>query len=71
MQRQEDVKKMAITKAAYEAQKRYDEKTSKRINLKLHKELDNDIIQRLRNEESMQGYIKRLIREDIKRCDNI
>ena len=37
----------------------------KGIYLKLNKEDDNDVIGRLEKQENKQGYIKRLIRDDI------
>jgi len=46
-------------------QERYDQKTARRIMLKLNKNTDADVIEKLESESSMQGYIKRLIREDI------
>lgn len=49
------------------AQARYDAKTARRVCLKLNKKTDADVLQRLDEVESKQGYIKRLIREDIAR----
>lgn len=48
----------------------YDRENTRRINLKLNNKTDADIIQRLeamKNGEGIQGYLKRLIREDMKR----
>ena len=39
----------------------------RRFGLKLNINTDADIIDQLEKQESMQGYIKKLIREDIKR----
>ena len=39
----------------------------RRFGLKLNINTDADIIDQLEKQESMQGYIKQLIREDIKR----
>lgn len=54
-----------------EAQKRatlkYDAKSTKQYHLKLNLGTDADIIAELEKQESIQGYIKRLIREDIAR----
>ena len=47
------------------AQKKYDEKNTKQIILRLNKNTDADVIQKLESVESKQGYIRRLIREDI------
>ena len=48
-----------------EIQARYDKTHTRRINLKLNLELDADILQKLDSVESMQGYIKDLIRADL------
>lgn len=54
---------------ASEAQNRavakYDAENTTQIHLKLNDKTDADILQRLDEVESKQGYIKRLIREDI------
>lgn len=56
---------------ATEAQKRavakYDADNTKKIVLKLNLKTDADILQRLQEVETKQGYIKRLIRDDIQR----
>ena len=58
-----------MAKTTSEAQKRavlkYDAKNTKQYHLKLNLKTDADIIQRLEEQESVQGYIKDLIREDI------
>ena len=46
-------------------QERYDERTARRISLKLNKITDADVLEKLESVESMQGYIKFLIRADI------
>jgi hypothetical protein len=52
-----------------EAQKRavlkYDAANTKQIHLKLNLQTDADILARLQEVDSIQGYIKRLIRDDI------
>lgn len=58
-----------MTEAQKRAQKRYDEANRERwrmINLKLNKDTDADIIEKLESEGSMNGYIKKLIRKDMK-----
>lgn len=50
-----------------EYQARYDSKNTTRIGLKLNNRTDADILEMLASVDSMQGYIKELIREDIKR----
>ena len=49
---------------------KYDRENTRRINLKLNNKTDADIIKRLeslKETEGIQGYLKRLIREDIAR----
>lgn len=48
------------------AKARYDAKTAKHISLKLNLNTDKDIIDLLAKQENIQGYLKRLIREDMK-----
>jgi len=55
------------TDAAKAAKARYDAKTAKYISLKLNSNTDKDIINHLESQENIQGYLKRLIREDMKR----
>ena len=45
----------------------YDKKNTRRINLKLNNKTDADILLWLESQESIQGSIKRLIREEIER----
>lgn len=56
-----------------ESQKRavakYDANHTKQIKLKLNLKTDADILAKLEEVESKQGYIKSLIRADIKRQD--
>ena len=47
------------------AKERYDERTARRVSLKLNKNTDADILQKLESVSSMQGYIKAMIRADI------
>lgn len=47
------------------AKERYDARTAVRISLKLNRRTDADVLQRLDEVPSKQGYIKELIREDI------
>ena len=43
----------------------YDKENTRRINLKLNIKTDADIIQRLKAQENIQGYLKHLIRKDM------
>ena len=47
-----------------ENQAKYDKNHTRRIHLKLNLKLDADILQKLDSVDSMQGYIKDLIRAD-------
>ena len=58
---------MKKTEAQLRASKKYDKEHTKQINLKLNLETDADILARLEEVASKQGYIKELIREDIKK----
>lgn len=49
------------------SQLKYDNEHCRTYHMKLHLENDADIIEKLASVPSMQGYIKRLIREDIAR----
>jgi len=54
---------MSVKKST--AKERYDARTAVRISLKLNKGTDADVLQRLEDVPSKQGYIKTLIRADI------
>lgn len=45
---------------------KYDKNNTKGMYLKLNLKTDKDIIERLDKEENKQGYIKQLIRNDLK-----
>ena len=51
------------------AKARYDAKTAKYISLKLNQNTDADILEHLAKQENIQGYLKRLIREDMKNAE--
>lgn len=56
------------TEAQKRAQKKYDEANKDKfrmIHLKLNREQDSDIIQKLEQVPNIQGYIKELIRADL------
>ena len=59
-------KKRPLTKKSQlKAQKKYDKVNTKSYCMKLNMTTDKDIIERLQEKESVQGYIKELIRRDI------
>lgn len=48
-------------------QAKYDKNNTERVFIKLNKKTDADILEQLNNSGNKQGYIKQLIREDIKK----
>ena len=61
---------MSRSEALKKAQEKYKKESTTIINMRLHNERDSDIIDRLNNVASKQGYIKQLIREDIAKRPN-
>lgn len=56
------------TDAAKAAKARYDSKTARYFSLKLNTNTDKDILKHLESQdEKIQTYLKRLIREDMKK----
>lgn len=55
------------SESAKAAKARYDAKTARYFSLKLNRNTDSEIIEHLEHQESIQAYLKRLIREDMKR----
>lgn len=53
------------TEAAKRAKKKYDQKYTKMVSLKLNKKYDTDILEHLDQVDNKQSYIKALIRQDI------
>ena len=54
-------------RAQNEAKARYDAQNARHISMKFNKKTDADILAKFDEQESVQRYIKRLIREDIAR----
>lgn len=54
-----------LTDAKRRAIKKYDAKSTRQIHLKLNLKTDKDILDKLDSVESIQGYIKELIRLDM------
>ena len=46
---------------------KYDRENTKRVYIKLNKNTDKDILDYLDSKSNKQGYIKKLIRKDMKR----
>ena len=62
---------MTKSQAKYTAYKTaWDQKNTRQYKLKLNKRTDEDIINWLDDHENKQEYIKRLIREDIRRVND-
>lgn len=55
------------SEAQIRASIKYNAKMIKQIKLALNKETDADIIEWLGQQDNMQGYIKNLIREDMRK----
>lgn len=55
------------TEAQIKAQRKYDAENTRQLHLKLNRRTDRDVLARLDEVPSKQGYIKRLIREDLQR----
>lgn len=55
------------TEAQIKAQRKYDAENTRQVHLKLNRRTDEDVLEKLDSVQSKQGYIKKLIREDIER----
>ena len=55
-----------VTEALKTAQRKYDEANTVQVKMKLNRKTDADILNKLTRVESKQGYIKALIRADLK-----
>ncbi len=60
-----------ISEAKKKAQYRYDKNNTSQVMLKLNNSTDADILMKLQNEENKQGYIKDLIRNDLKASSEV
>lgn len=58
---------MLLTDAKRKTNMDYDRKNTKLIGMKLNKNTDADILGHLEKQQNIQGYLKQLIREDMKR----
>ena len=56
-----------VSAAQRRAVQKYDAANTKQIKLKLNVKTDADILQHLATQDNIQGYIKKLIREDMNR----
>lgn len=53
------------TEAQIKAQAKYDAENTRQVHLKLNRRTDSDVLEKLDNVQSKQGYIKELIRRDL------
>lgn len=60
-----DTSKYQQSRAA--ARRRYDQEHTRKYTMKVNTRTEYDIFSQLSQQENVQGYIKRLIREDIAR----
>ena len=61
--------KLMAQKLKYKASAKYDAEHTQRVYIKLNKKTDKDILEKLNSTGNKQGYIKNLIRADIKRAN--
>ena len=57
------------TEAQRKAQRRYDARNTRQVHIKLNLRTDKDVLEKLDEVPSKQGYIKRLIREDLAKAE--
>lgn len=57
-----------MTSAQKKAKEKYDKANTIQVKLKLNLKTDSDILEALERSGNKQGYIKELIRQDIKRA---
>lgn len=55
------------TEAQIKAQKKYDSENTRQVHLKLNRRTDDDVLTKLDSVPNKQGYIKSLIRADLKK----
>lgn len=58
-----------VSEAKKAAKARYDAKTAYKVSLKLNVNTDADLIDLLQRQPNIQGYLKELIRKEIKKGD--
>ncbi len=60
-----------VTKAQIKAQAKYDKENTKQVILKLNLNNDADILAKLKDEKNKQGYIKELVRRDMRSAEKV
>ncbi len=58
---------MNVRESDYRASRKYRSANCRQINIELNKKLDEDVLVWLDSQENKQGYLKKLIREDMER----
>lgn len=56
-----------VSEAQIKAQKKYDAENTMQVHLKLNRRTDEDVLEKLDSVPNKQGYIKELIRADLKK----
>ena len=56
-----------LTESQKKAQAKYDKANTRQVHLKLNRRTDDDVLEKLDSVSSKQGYIKQLIRADLKK----
>lgn len=51
----------------YPANKRYEHKALVRVSVAFNRNTEPELVERIEQQESKAGYLKRLVREDVKR----
>ena len=57
------------TEAQRKAQAKYDAENTRQVHIKLNLRTDKDVLEKLDEVQSKQGYIKRLIRDDLRKAE--
>ena len=65
-EKRREVTRMA-TEAQIKAQEKYDAENTRQVHLKLNRRTDEDVLEKLDSVPNKQGYIKQLIRADLKK----
>ena len=65
-EKRREVTRMA-SEAKIKAQKKYDAENTLQVHLKLNRRTDEDVLEKLDSVPNKQGYIKQLIRADLKK----
>lgn len=56
-----------VAEAQIKAQAKYDAENTRQVHLKLNRRIDRDVLEKLDSVANKQGYIKELIRADLRK----